>query len=163
KRTGSHRLRLDEVFHGLALQLLAYLLVLKDQAALGADVQPAGAFYLPITSAFQRVEHPSKAGEPDFDAFKHLRPRGIVDFDAIAALDPGSDGGGWSKLYAAFRSKDGMAGNLHNSDAVLSRDIEPLLKFVRIKIGQLADRLLSGEISVRPVRLGKVLSCDRCE
>ncbi len=165
KRSDRHRLRLDEVFHGLALQLLAYLLVLKDNAArLGdAALKPIGAFYLPLTADFQRVAHPSEVESKKLDPLHPLMPRGVIDFDAITALDPDVPKGARSKLYAVHRDKDDRPGHLHNTDSIPHEDFDNLLAFVRDRLGELADQLLDCDISVAPARIGRALVCDNCD
>ncbi len=165
KRSDRNRLRLDEVFHGLALQLLAYLLVLKDHSARLGDVAiaPIGAFYLPLTADFQRVDHPSEVKSRELDPLHPLQPRGIIDFDAITVLDPNVPKGARSKLYAVHRSADDKPGNLHNTDSIPHADFDTLLNFVRNRLGELADQLLDGDISVAPARVGRALVCDNCD
>jgi len=165
KRSIRKGLRLDEVFHGLALQLLAYLLVLKDNAArLGdAAIKPIGAFYLPLTADFHRVDHPSEVVSMKLDALHPLMPRGVIDFDAISHLDPDLPKGARSKLYAVHRNSEDKPGNLHNTDSIPHEDFDTLLVFVRTRLGELADQLLDGDISVAPARVGRTLVCDNCD
>ncbi len=163
KRTLGRSLRLDEVYHGLALQLMAYLLVIRDHGERlgGAKLIPGGAFYLPLLSAYQRVDHPSDAEEPDFDGFAAFRPRGVVDFDWIDRLDPDFDTGR-SRLFSVKRKQDQGISDLDRGDAVPSGTIDRLLEHVRTEIGNLAERWLAGEISVLPAQIGTHLPCDEC-
>lgn len=161
--TSLQRLRLDQVFHGLALQLLAYLLVIRDhgQRLAGAKLIPGGAFYLPLLSGLESVQHPSEADQEGFDPFKGYRPRGVLDFDWIDALDPALQQGR-STVFQVYRTKDGGVGYKDRSDAVEAGALPRLLDHVRRKMTGLAKDWLSGDIAVRPAKLGKWTPCSRC-
>ena len=163
KRSIGRRLRLDEAYHGLALQLLAYLLVLRDhgERLAGTKVIPGGAFYLPLLGEFEKVDHPAEADQEDFTAYGCYKPRGIVDFDAIDRLDPELTTGR-SSAFSVHRTKEGDLGNIDSTDAVHANGMQLMLDHVSRRMGELADQWLSGDIAVKPVRLGRTLPCPRC-
>lgn len=163
KRSLGRKLRLDEVYHGLALQLLAYLLVIRDHGgALGQGrIIPGGAFFLPLLAGLQNVKHPREADKGGFDAHKGFRPRGVVDFDWIDRLDPTLDCG-QSAIFNVFRTKEGKLGNVHRSDAVADDSFGKLLDHVRRKMIQLADDWIAGNIAIRPAQHGKSIACTHC-
>jgi ATP-dependent helicase/nuclease subunit B len=152
-----------EVYHGLALQLLAYLLVLREHGGRlsKGGVRPVGAFYLPLLSGFQKVDHPGEADEGGFDPLKAFRPRGVIDFDALGSLDPGVSG--WSRRYSAYVKNDGSMGYVDVCDATSKADFDALLDHVRARLTELAERLLGGEIAVAPARMGRQTPCSRCD
>lgn len=173
KRTMGRRLALDEVYHGLALQLLAYLLVLRDAGLASSDsrIIPGGAFYLPLLGRFERVDHPTEADQPEFDPFSALRPRGVIDFDWIDRIDPTiapdpeakpGDQRGESKAFAVKRSKEGEISYLNSSDAVPGKVMSLLLEHVRSRLAELSDRWLTGDIRVYPIRHGRTTPCTTC-
>lgn len=163
KRSVGRRLHLHMVFHGLALQLATYLIVLRECG--GDDAQrrlvPGGAFYLPLVGAFARVDHPSDADEASFDPYDAFRPRGVLDFDFLEALDPGAVSGA-DRAFAVKVKKDGGIRDLEKSDAVAGGVLPRLLDHVRRSMGELADRWLSGDISVSPVQVGTTTPCPHC-
>lgn len=166
KRSVGRRLRLDEVYHGLALQLLAYLLVIADHGRhiSGTTLRPGGAFYLPLLAGFARVGHPAEAVEDDAAGFKSFRPRGVVDFDWIDRLDPdGAAAGGWSPVFSVYRTRDGGLGHVDRGDAVEGGALPMLLSHVRRTMGTLAGRWIDGDISVLPSRLGDQVPCAYCK
>ncbi|MBN2559902.1 MAG: PD-(D/E)XK nuclease family protein [Phycisphaerae bacterium] len=163
KRSIGRRLQLDEVYHGLALQLLAYLLVIRDQGGglTSTTLVPGGAFYVPLLGLYERVQHPDEAEEEAFNGYKSYKPRGVVDFDWIDRLDPSLESG-WSSVFAVHRTTKGEMGYIDNSDAVRGGVLPVMLDHVRRKMGELADDWLSGNVAVSPARLGKDLRCSRC-
>jgi len=157
------RLKLDEVYHGMALQLLAYLLAVKDAlSADGGDIRLGGAFLSTIMTDPEKVDHPSAADAEDFNAFNAFQPRGIVDFDAIPTLDKHANGKS-SSIFQAEQKRDGNISRFDTSDAVEPGMLDDILQFVRGKLGQLADCWLDGDIAVAPLRLGRKLPCDYCD
>ncbi len=163
KRSLGRRLALGEVYHGLALQLLAYLLVLRDHGGTLSQGKliPGGAFYLPLLSGLQKLKHPSQADGEGFDAYKGFRPRGVVDFDWINQLDPSLDTGA-SAIFNVYRKKDGEIGHTDHSDAVGDHSFGKLLDHVRRKMTQLADDWIGGNIAVKPAQHGKWIACTHC-
>jgi ATP-dependent helicase/nuclease subunit B len=164
KRSIGRTLRLDQVFHGLALQLLAYLLVIREHGAQlsRTTLTPGGAFYLPLLAGIEKVDHPDDATEEDFDPYRPFGPRGIIDFDWIDALDPALGAGG-SSAFAARRTKDGAISHIDSSDAVGDGKLPLLLDHVRRKMTELTEDWLSGNIAVAPYRLGKETPCPLCQ
>jgi ATP-dependent helicase/nuclease subunit B len=163
KRSIGQRLRLDEVYHGLALQLLAYLLVIRDHGdrLTGARLVPGGAFYLPLLGSFEKMDHPDDADEETFNPYKAYKPRGIIDFDWIDRLDANLESG-WSSMFSVYRKKDGEIGQVDKSDAVTRGMLPTMLDHVRRKMTELAEDWLSGNVAVAPARLGRHLPCSRC-
>lgn len=164
KNSMGRNLNLAEAYHGLALQLMTYLLVLKDHGSgwAGAEVTPVGAFYLPLVGPRGKVDHPDDAASDDFDAGAALRPRGIVDFDFIDGLDP-SAGSGRSRTFSVYRKKDGQAGNIDRTDAAPGGSLPRVLEHIRGRLGELADRWLDGDIAVWPAQFGGALPCKHCD
>jgi len=175
KRKLRQRLRLDEAYHGLSLQLLTYLLVIRDGNLKheGVQVVPGGAFYLPLLGSYTSVDHPDEADDPAFRPFAPYKPRGVLDFDWIDQLDPKStEKSGWSEVFQLFRKKrdddddgaegGGDLGNIESSDAVPAGALSALLDRTRETMTELAERWLDGDIRVLPARRGHDIACSNC-
>jgi ATP-dependent helicase/nuclease subunit B len=163
KRTRNKRLDLSSVYHGLSLQLIGYLLVLaqRGKTLTGRPIKPAGAFYVGLIETYRRVRHPNEAAKENIRTQAH-RFRGVMDVGHIAAFDAESSPGGWLENYSVYRKRDGTLGNLDRSDAAETDSFQALLKHTRERIGQVADRMLDGEIAVSPYRLGNFSPCSWC-
>lgn len=177
KRSIGRRLKLEEVYHGLALQLLAYLLVIRDygtefarriasvssssrRRAVPTALIPGGAFYLPLLTTFEKLAHPADA-EHQAAARKGFQPRGVVDFDWMDWLEPTLESGR-SEVFAVRRKKDGSPGDIDRTDAVGGETMPALLDHVRRKMTELSEAWLSGDIAARPSRLGTDTPCGTC-
>lgn len=164
KRTADRRLKLDEVFHGISLQLMTYLLVLQAHGDKLADapIEPCGAFYLPLLAGLQKVSHPDEADDEDFRPFKDFKPRGVIDFDWIDAIDPAMQSGNTSNAFAVQRKQDGAISRMDSSDALAGEDLRRLLEHVRQCIVDLAEQWTQGVIRVNPVQIGTYSPCPHC-
>jgi ATP-dependent helicase/nuclease subunit B len=164
-RLRSEALPLDRVYHGLSLQLLTYLLVLEanGHALVGRPLTPAAAFYVRLLRQLEDVRHPADALSPEDPAFDlQVKPRGIFDAKLIRELDSQLIAGA-SDVVQVYVNKDGGIGKRQSSDAAGTNEFTVLLRLVRSRIGELVDRLLSGDIRVWPVRIRHESPCARCD
>lgn len=163
KSSRGRRLDLAEVLHGLALQLLSYLLVLQDhgESWAGEPLLPVGVFYSPILGGVRSVARVEPRHDEEAFQAAPFKPRGVFDAGFLKELD-GEAGSGRSQRYAAFVKKDGSMGHIDTTDVASREQLERLLDHTRRRIGGLADAILEGEIGVHPVRLGEWTPCRWC-
>jgi ATP-dependent helicase/nuclease subunit B len=159
------RLELDQVFHGLSLQLLTYLLVLQasGEELFGRKVTPVAAFYAKLLRSCKSIKHPDDAiaaDDPTFDL--QTKPQGIFDARYLRQLDDAL-GDGSSEVVKAYVKKDGSLGDMNRSDAADGHAFAALLRFVEKRIGELSDQLADGAIAVRPYRIGLKTPCTHCD
>lgn len=158
------KLDLSEVYYGLSLQLLGYLLALAEggQTLAGRPVKPVGAFYISLKEKYDLVAHPAK--HPDEPLVKQTayRPRGVLDADRVEALDEEWPGRGPSAVYAIHKTKEDKLGYVESSDAVTASDYAAMLDHTRHKLGELADGIMDGDVAVKPYRLGEASPCTWC-
>jgi ATP-dependent helicase/nuclease subunit B len=162
KRTRDKRLRLDEAYHGLSLQLLTYLVVLAEhgRTLAGRAVEPLGAFYVSLVPSYTVVEHPSDEREVEKAARAPFRPRGLLNVDRAAALEEAT--GAWARHYSFYLKKDGGAGLIDSTDAAGGEAFRGMLEHTRRTLGRLVDDLCDGNVDVRPYRLGTASPCGWC-
>jgi ATP-dependent helicase/nuclease subunit B len=163
KRTRDKRLDLTQTFYGVSLQLLAYLLVLENvgRTPAGRPIEPLAALFVSLLPRYEAVRHPSEALKGEASLRGVFRPRGLIRADAMQVLDPVA-AGGKSAHYAVAIRKDGEISNADKSDAADAGSFRAALAFTRRRLGELADSLLSGDVSVSPYRLGNVNPCSWC-
>ncbi|HPD31357.1 MAG TPA: PD-(D/E)XK nuclease family protein [Phycisphaerae bacterium] len=158
KTVSERRLKMAEVYHGLTLQLVGYLLALQQagESLTGRKVRPVAAFYLPLLQGFETVSHPSKATSPT----EAYRFRGILDLTALDGLDTSAASDRKSRYMSAGLTKDGKPHQ--NSDLASPKEFEAIMAHVSRKMGELADSLLDGNVEVKPYRLNKTSPCKWC-
>ncbi len=164
KLTRDKRLNMDEVYHGLSLQLLGYLLVLGEQGVslAGRPVRPGGALYVSLVPKYESVDHPDLAGERAQALPGSYRPRGVILTDTFEALDGAGRTGAWSSYYSMYRKSDGSFGQIDRSDAADAGTLRNLLEHTRTRLGELCDAILDGNVAVTPYRLGTFSPCSWC-
>lgn len=159
-RMGVGPLNLAGVYHGLTLQLLAHLLALEQLPKSFGEIKPMAALSVPL---LRRISpgSPDEAIDPN-DPLFHLaeKPRGAVHRDAIHAFDA-QYSNGTSEVLSVAINKDGTMRKSGN-DALEDADWHTLLNHVRWRIGELADKILSGNIDIHPYRTGKKTPCAVC-
>ncbi len=163
KRGAEKKMPLWKVYHGIDVQLLTYMLALlqRGETLAGRPITPVAAFYVPLKSLRQSLKGPRDENQTDIPAA--LRSRGILDFTAAPELDRNLAPGTSSIAYQVRIRKDGALSNASSSDAYMREDLTTVTEFARQKIGELADRILDGEIAVRPYRKSSWLVCNLCD
>jgi ATP-dependent helicase/nuclease subunit B len=158
-------LSLDRVYHGLSLQLLTYLLVLREngEKLTGRKMTPAAAFYIKLLRQLEDVKHPDDA-DCDDPALRDLRikPRGIFEGSHLKSLD-GNCAKGASEVVNAYLKTDGSHGNKGRTDVADNAEFTALIDHVRSRIGQLADLILDGRIELHPFQIRGVSPCPNCD
>ncbi len=165
----SGRKQLDQVLlaHGLQLQLLAYLNVLrrwpKLPQAFGIEkAVPAGVFYVSLRGKFQR-------GKSRVDALADLeqsrkrayRHSGRFDVAALPYLDSRPD----ARNGDQFRYRITGQGGVYKSsrEGLRSADFIELLDSVEAHLKKMGEEIFSGNIAISPYRKASITACDRCD
>lgn len=162
-KLGSRALGLDDVYYGLSLQLLSYLLVLRSMGHTidGKSLVPAAAFYVKLMRAIETINDPTDAPEPGSYEFNlKTPPRGVISRVHLPVIDPDLRAGGRSQFVSAAITKTGEL--YENCDAVESDDFNRLLDHVERQLGATADQILAGRIAPAPYMMGKVSPCPQC-
>jgi ATP-dependent helicase/nuclease subunit B len=158
-------LALDRVYHGLSLQLLTYLLVLREngETLTGRKMTPAAAFYVKLLRQLDDVKHPDEA-ECEDPAVLDLRvkPRGIFEGAYLQSLD-GNCTSGASDVVNAYVKNDGSHGKKGTTDVADKAEFAALIDHVRLRIGQLADQILDGRIDLHPFQIRTASPCPNCD
>lgn len=158
-KSSRHDLRLGEFYHGLALQLLLYLLAVVEggEPLLPGTRVPAGALYFPVYDPLERVPAPIPPDEVRRLRRKRFQARGLVSDspDVIRAMDVAGLG-----LIPAKLNKDG---SVRKNSPVASQDQFGLL-FAHLKqvVRACGEQILQGEARVAPFRLGQQTACAYC-
>jgi ATP-dependent helicase/nuclease subunit B len=155
----------SETYHGLSLQLLTCLLVLQQNGKhlSNGKITPVAAFYVQMLREIVDGD-PQNIVDPNDERFRlSVKPRGIFDFDHYRQFDKQLISGRSDVLNVHVKKEDGELGNEHVSDAVRPGQMAALLVHAKKLIGDLAERILSGDISVRPYQINQKTPCPRCE
>jgi ATP-dependent helicase/nuclease subunit B len=158
--------KLDKVLveHGVQLQLLAYLNVLRHwknpQEVFGVKrLIPAGVFYVNLRGEYKgggsREEILADADESRRKAYRHTGrfDAGVLDkLDRIGAADQ-------------FNYRLNADGSLRKGsvEALPRAGFEKLLDGIEIQLREMGGRIFSGAAQVDPYRKGKQTPCEFCD
>jgi len=167
-KSRSRTFRINELAHGLTLQLPAYLLAVERGAGKrGKQPTPAGALYVPILRGIQSVA-PGEAAELESGAtaldFRAWKARGIFEFRWAGLFDRESrPGSGPSPIVSLSIKQDGACNASEYIDALPDGAVGELLRWTERQLAEMGRAFLSGQAAVSPYRLGDAVPCRLCE
>lgn len=150
--------RVEDVYYGMDLQLPLYMLALKEKGKEKIDFdRVGGAFFVPMNMS------PGSVSFSKYEGYeKRMKIKGIFDGEVYECLEGKLNGRAKFYSFAFTNSKD-QYGYYNNSSAYLREDFEAVLEFGRAKIIDLSNRIMRGEIGVRPYRIKKTSPCGYCD
>ena len=161
--------QLDSVLlaHGLQLQLLSYLNVLRrwpdPKTLFGVRrLIPAGVFYVSLRGRYERQANRTQAlAEPEMARKLAYRHSGRFDAGYLKQLDcrPGIRKGD------QFNFRCSAKGEIHKNsrDAVTTTEFQELLDQVEQNLKLMGAKIFSGAAAVAPYRKGIVTACAQCD
>ncbi|MCU6707664.1 helicase-exonuclease AddAB subunit AddB [Paenibacillus sp. J5C_2022] len=157
-------LKLEEVVHGLSLQMLAYLDVLVTHAGswLGREAKPAGVLYFHVHNPMMTMNNRLPADEADNQLLKRYKMRGLLtaEPDIARMMDGGLDTG-YSELLPVALKRDG---SFYSSSSVVTAEQWDILRgSVRSRIRRIGQTIQQGEIAITPYRMGGKSPCQFCD
>ncbi|WP_188399678.1 helicase-exonuclease AddAB subunit AddB [Sporomusa sp. GT1] len=161
-KSGGAWLSLTEVYYGLKLQLLTYLLVAMN-ARQGKDAcLPAGVLYYflknPVVSA-ATLRTPEQI-EKDINARLKMPGWLLADTTIAGMLEQTLDG--WSEFFKIALGKKGFYESCMDK-LKTGEEFELLLTHVEQELLAVAADILAGETAIRPYRLDKATPCGYCD
>lgn len=164
-KSSSRDLDLNEVYHGISLQLLTYLDVAVENANhwLDGDVDPAGVLYVHVHNPILKIEQELDDSTLELERMKKYKMKGLLteNAESLLAMDEDLELGGSSKIVPVYLKKDGTA-SPSLSRVVQPDDMYQIKQYVRNKHKTAGDGILSGETGIRPYRLKGKTACDFC-
>ena len=166
-KLGERQLRLGEVYHGLMLQLMLYLLVVgRGGGPLKERPMPVAAFYVPLRRSVSREKDPDAAPPAESELFDLRKPpRGVVSHNSMPLLDASFAGESQHATHAsdAYHLKTSKDGSLDKRyDGVSEAMFQALMDHAEAKVGEVGDVILNGTIDVHPYRIGTSSPCSTC-
>ena len=162
-KSGNVNLKLDEIYYGLSLQLLAYLLVcLENSGKLELDnALPGGICYFRVHNPIIRMDKTQDPDEVAKEINKEYKLRGMVlGNEKFVRLMDNELVTGWSQIIPVGFGKDGF----YQKSRVFSLEEFQLLKeHFYEKIQEVGQEILKGIVSIEPYKKGKLKPCNYCD
>lgn len=157
-KTGNKKFELSDIWYGMGLQMLLYLLVLTEdgEARYGHEIEPAGVMYIPARNALLALD--SSGEDADKKRAGELRRSGLAMDDPalLEAWDRSED-----RRYIPVKFSKGVA----NPDSVASLErLGQLARHIREGLCELTKELRQGSIAADPYyRSQQENACLRCD
>jgi ATP-dependent helicase/nuclease subunit B len=161
--------KLDDtrLHHGLDLQLLSYLGMLRNLAApekyFGVkSLTPAGVFYVPLNGGAERTSAPRAEVLAADDDLRRLAYQHSGRFlgEELPHFDNRNVRKGDQFRYA--RNKDGSF-SLRGNEALPAPEFEALREAVEEHLRDHGRRIFGGEVDASPFRIGNATACEQCD
>lgn len=162
-KSSATALRLEDVMHGLTLQMLTYLDVLLTHAEgwLGKPAMPAGVLYFHVHNPLLASSGPLSAEDARKQLLKRFKTKGLLLAEEhVVRLMDGELETGYSELLPVALKKDG--GFYGTSSAVSRGEWDVLRGAVRKTISRIGGRIMDGEVAIAPYKQGNRTPCGFC-
>lgn len=161
-KSGYKNIDLEDILHGVNIQLPAYLDVAVTHSKLltGVEGTPGGVFYFAVSDPLIKTTGPITVEEAEKLILKNLRMRGMVlaDKDVVRLID--SQIGRYSDIIQVSMT---AGGGFHKKSPVISEEQFMLLKYYLRKLYiRAGENIFSGQVGIEPMKLKGHLSCRYC-
>ena len=155
-KTGGTSLLLPEIRHGLKMQLLLYLFVVRS--LLGDTSFPAGMFYAPVVNPIIRSDVRMDDNTLYKEVAKGMLLTGMLinDTEIVKRIDETAD-----HLCVSFNKDNSISKN--SARYIHSREeFEQMLAYLPQLVRETAEEILNGNIRVSPYRFHDRNACTFC-
>lgn len=157
-KTGQKKFKLCEVFYGLNMQMLLYMLTLnKNGKDRYGEIIPAGVLYMPAIYPLITAENGDSSDNLSEKLLKKMRMNGLIleDTRVVQGMEKASKG-----IFVPAVIKNGV---LSGEESLASLEqIGIITKYIEKMVIDMAKNLHSGEIGVSPCEDAQNKACDWC-
>ena len=162
-KTGKKAFDITALYHGLQLQLMVYLdaaVQMEAKKHPGKEVIPAGVFYYRIEDPMVEKQEGLQPEQVEEELLRELKPDGVINCkdEVLRHLDRNKEG---ESLAAPLKyNRDGSLSR--TSKAVPEEMFGVMMEHAVSQVKRVQERILDGEIGIRPYRRGQETGCDYC-
>lgn len=162
-KSSDNRLKPEDIYYGLKLQLLAYLHVtlLAYASSLGRSVKPGGILYFTVKEPIVNTNGPLSKEEADRAVLAELKMRGLIlaDPQVFKTMDRHIQTG-YSELFSVGLKNDGSF--YRSSPVIEETQFEILRSHLEMLLKRAGKRILDGDVAISPYRRKKSSACQFC-
>ncbi|MFB6465268.1 helicase-exonuclease AddAB subunit AddB [Cytobacillus sp. Hz8] len=162
-KSSARDLNLNEVYYGLALQMLTYLdiVITHSKELIGKEADPAGVLYFHVQNPIIQATKMLSLDEIEEEILKKFKMNGLIlgDPNVIKLMDQTLESGN-SRIIAAGINKNG---SLAKSSKVADKEgFNDLRKYVRKLYVQTGNEISEGRVDLAPYKLKDKTPCTFC-
>ncbi|GEK32141.1 ATP-dependent helicase/deoxyribonuclease subunit B [Kurthia zopfii] len=165
-KSSAQKLDMNDIYHGLSLQMLTYLDVAVENADHWMDVptEAGGVLYVHMHNPMLKEEKILSDSESESEILKKFKMSGLVldSPDVILEMDESlEDIGGRSEIVPVYVKKDGTVSK-GMSSVINQEELGDLRTFVRKKHREAGEGIMDGKTTISPFKLKQKTACDYC-
>lgn len=164
-KSSAMKLKLEEVAHGLSLQMLTYLDVVVSHAPhwLGRPAMPAGVLYFHVQNPLLLTPNGMPKDEARDAHFRQYRMQGLLlaDGESVKLMDESLNNNSKSAVVPVEFKKDGAFSS--RSQIADSSQWDVLRSSVRSQIRRIGKRIVDGDVAITPYRMDRRSPCTYCD
>ncbi|MFD2443139.1 helicase-exonuclease AddAB subunit AddB [Bacillus sp. CGMCC 1.16607] len=162
-KSSAKDVQLQEVYYGLALQMLTYLdiVITHSSKLVEAQALPAGVLYFHVHNPMVQSKKSLSIDQIEAEIFKRFKMNGLLlaEPEVLRLMDEGIDVGA-SKIIAAGMNKNGT---LSKASKVATKEEFDLLRgHVRNMYVNTGNELVEGNVKIAPYKLKDKTPCTFC-
>lgn len=162
-KSSSKDLNINEVYYGIALQMLTYLdiIIAHSKDLIGVEADPAGVLYFHVHNPMISTSKMLTLEDIEQEIFKKFKMNGLLlgDEKVIKLMDQTLEKGESPIISAGF-NKDGSISK--RSKIASKQEFDYLRKFVRSKYAETGNRITSGQVDIAPYKMKEKTPCTFC-
>jgi ATP-dependent helicase/nuclease subunit B len=162
-KSGAKKFDLNELYHGLQIQLLVYLdaIIRNSEYILNKQAMPGAILYFRIDDPIIKSKSTIDEEQIREQVLQKLKMNGVLlkDAELVRAMD--NDMETYSLVIPATFKKDGDFSS--NSSVITKEQFDVLRDYVNEKMIELCEDMLSGVIKIEPCKNLTNAYCDYCD
>ncbi|WP_416150502.1 helicase-exonuclease AddAB subunit AddB [Salipaludibacillus sp. HK11] len=163
-KSSSKDIKLDDVYEGLALQMLIYLDVIVTSAAdwLGTEVTPAGVLYFHVHNPMIQADQKLSLEQIEEKILEDFKMKGLLSssLNVIKQMDLELETGRRSEMLPVGLKKDGEP--YANSKVITEPDYKTLRSYLRNHVKKVGTSIMQGNINLTPYKKKQNIPCTFC-
>ncbi|SHK47480.1 DNA helicase/exodeoxyribonuclease V, subunit B [Clostridium cavendishii DSM 21758] len=162
-KSGAKKFDLNQLYCGIQIQLLVYLdaLIKNSKTLIKNQSIPGAILYFRIDDPIIKSSKNLSDEEIKKRVLKELKLDGLIIRDAEIVRSMDKDIDGYSLIIPARINSDGSLGK--NKSLITEEQFDMLRNYVNLKMIELCDEMISGNIIIEPIKNNKDTACKYCD
>lgn len=162
-KSSSRDLNVNDVYYGLALQMLTYLdiIISHSSTLIGKDADPAGVLYFHVHNPMISSSKMLTLDDIEQEIFKKFKMNGLIlgEENVIKLMDQTLENGDSPIISAGFK-KDGTLSK--RSKVASKQEFDQLRKYVRKLYTKTGNQITEGKVDIAPYKMKDKTPCTFC-
>lgn len=163
-KSSKHSLDEQELYYGLNMQLITYLLVATNIMSIKKNkpVLPAAMLYCLLQTKIVEADNRLNGESANKKVLQELRLDGwfMGAMDVLQKIDPSMD---YVNLDLSIGKTTGTIKKAMAKKIISTTDFSNMMKFVEKMLETTGNEIISGDIKVEPVKFGNIDACKFCD